>query len=747
LRGLLGLPILGPPNTNTLKKLTLLFPILFSVFPGYGQTTQNQHSGWALYTDSISGFSISLPEVPTVKRQEVPTPQLEGAKTQQKLAIATDAAAGINYILLTSDMPLGYFVEDKEVAFNDVLQRLSGQGSDFSEALTIYEEGIEGRYFTGLLKNITYVRGWYFIRGNRSFMFLQQGPNKEPIGDDFFIESLQFLPIKAATLVPDTLSNYALKRFGKFKVSHEDGYAYVAKSTNLMAQNPNSCGSYLAELAELSPYFNVLSLDTFYSNYTNALVGWTDSLITDEAITVDGKPGREAWIYSNSNKSTSRLRFWIDNSNLVSIYAFCSAEEHRSATQEAFFTSFKRLPNAPLFDIYASKAERLLDNLASSDTATQKAALRALDFYEFDSTEVGLLHSAAQKNWPDDTTTAGTRGQLINHIEVLGRSESIPALSAIYMDETVPNTLRNHALAAIQSLGDSAILAYNELFLSNPPNSTGYYYQYFAPYFDSLPFAASQFERMLPLLQDEDLSAGVLDVADRLMTKDSAQYYPLVFDAMPKLTANAVAEATMQRDSSLSGSYYSASLYQYLALLNHFPNYAVISPFTTVLMDTINDSYTIASAIGLRLKSNLAVPKASLDHCFNDKYSRYQTMKNCYETGNEKLIPKAYKTAEGIAHTLFAEFFGYDEEYPDAVKTIGTLVVDGKTYYALQAEYEWDDSFNYFGVCGPIDKKNPLAALINAKCDSAWDETSKDWKAQAELLIATLEENGWPWEE
>jgi len=297
-------------------------------------------------------------------------------------------------------------------------------------------------------------------------------------------------------------------------------------------------------------------------------------------------------------------------------------------------------------------------------------------------------------------------------------------------------------------LGDSAFLAYNELFLGNPPDSAGYYYQYFAPYFDSLPFAASQFERMLPLLEDKTLRAGVLDVADRLMTKDSAQYYPLVFDAMPKLTANAVAEATTERDSAKGDMYYySASLYQYLALLSHFPKHAVIDPFTTILMDTIIDSYTIASAIGLRLKSNLEVPKASLAHCFNDKYSRYQILKSCFITGNEKLIPKAYKSAEGVAHTLFAEFFGYDEEYPDAVKTIGTLVVAGKTYYALQAEYAWDDSFNYFGVCGPIDKKNPFAALTNAKCDSAWDETSQDWKAQAEALISTLEENGWPWEE
>ena len=676
------------------------------------------------------------------------SPELDGAKVPQKMAFAADVDAGINYMILTSDMPLGYFIEDKSESFRSVFERIGQQGSDFSEPITINKDGIEGRYFTGLLQGMYYVRSWYFIRGNRAYFFLVQNSTTEPLADDYFIESLEFTPLKPAVLVPDTVGNYALTHFGKFSITNDEAYLFIAKTTNVIAQNPFSGGSYLTELAELEPYFNVLSLDTFYSNYVDGLVGWSDSLISDNPITVNGKPGREVWIYSITNQSTSRGRFWIDNNNLISIHAYCADEENGSAVQETFFNSFSRLPNSPTFDIFASKAVMLLEDIGSTDTNVQKAAFRALDYYEFDTTEVPLLHAAVQKTWPDDNSVNGIRGQLIDHIEYFELASSIPVLTSLYNDEALPTKLRNHALLALRALGDSGITAYAELFLNTPPDSTQYYYQYFSPFYDSLPFAATQFERMLPLINDKTLGAGVLSLADRLMTKDSAAYYPMVYAAMPTLTANAIAEATMERDSANAETYYySATLSQLSEVLGHFAGYPVIDPFTTILMDESIDEYTVSDAIKLRLKSKLNVPKEALARCFKDIYSRYPTLEACYQTGNEKLIPKEYKSAEGVAHAMFTEYFGYDDEYPDKIKTVGTLDIDGQTYYALQAEYEWDDSFNYFGVCGPIDKKNPLAALKGAKCNSDWDDTQTDWKTQAQLLIETLAEDGWPWEE
>lgn len=678
----------------------------------------------------------------------MPAPELEGATMPQKLAFATDNESNINYLMLTSDMPIGYYVQDREASFNGIFERLSAQGTNFTIGETIYSDSIEGRYFTGVLKGDSFVRSWYFIRGNRSIYFLQQNLSKEPITDDYFIKTLKFLPIKPAKLVADTLANYAFKRFGKFKVIEDDeSVNFIEKTTSIMVQNPYSAGTYLAEFNQLTPYFNVLNLDSFYTNYSQALVGWSDSLISETTITVDGKPGREIWVYSGLNKSKSRHRFWIDNTDFVTVYAFCADEEYGTAPQEAFFSSFKRLPNSPVFDIYASKAEKLLNNLSNEDTSLQKAAFRALDYYEFDSTEAPLLHIAVQKPWPDDTIVQGIRGQLIDYIEILGRNESIPVLAALYQDQTVPNDLRNQALLAIQELGDSGITTFCNLFIANPPDSVAYYHAYFSPFFDSLSFAATQFERLLPLMDDKILDAGVLDLADRLMTKDSATYYPLVYAALPTLTANAIAEANMEVDSINAEYYYSASLTQLFVVLGHFAGYPVIDPFTTILMNDSLSEYIVADAIKLRLKSKLAVPQKALARCFSDNYSRFHTVGACYQTGNEKLIPKFYKTAEGIAQTMFMEYFNYSDEYPDKVKTIGTIEVDGETYYALQAEFEWDENFNYFGVCGPINKKNPLAALKTAKCNSDWESTQTDWKAQAKLITATLQEEGWPWED
>jgi hypothetical protein len=740
--------ILGAFKLSPLKKVATLLLLVFSVFNIHSQTSSDLRLGWKNYTDSISGFTIQLPEKPTIKKQEMSSPELEGAKVPQKIAFAADIDAGINYMILTSDMPLGYFIEDKNESFRSVFERIVQQGSDFSEVTTIFKDGIEGRYFTGLLQGKYFVRSWYFIRGNRAYYFLVQNSNTAPLTDDYFIESLSFIPLKPAVLVPDTVDNYALTHFGKFNITNDEAYLFISKTTNILAQNPFSGGSYLTELAELEPYFNVLSLDTFYANFVDGLVGWSDSLISDVPVEMNGKPGREVLIYSLTNQSTSRGRFWIDNNNLISIHAYCADEENGSEVQETFFNSFTRLPNAPTFDIFASKAVMLLEDVGSTDTTIQIAAFRALDYYEFDSTEVPLLHAAVQKSWPDDRDENGIRGQLIDHIEYFEMASSIPVLTSIYLDKALPTKLRNHALLAIPALGDSGIVAYTELFLTTPPDSAQYYYQYFSPFYDSLPFAATQFERMLPLINDKTLGAGVLAVADRLMTKDSATYYPMVYAAMPTLTANAITEATMERDSANAETYYfSATLSQLIEVLGHFAGYPVIDPFTTILMDESIDEYTVSDAIKLRLKSKLKVPKEALERCFKDIYSRYPTLESCYQTGNEKLIPKEYKSAEGVAHAMFTEYFGYDDEYPDKVKTVGTLDINGQTYYALQAEYTWDGSFNYFGVCGPIDKKYPLAALKDAKCNSEWDDTQSDWKTQAQLLIETLAEDGWPWEE
>ncbi len=418
--------------------LTALILLLLSVL---GATAQKD---WSVYEDEVGAFSVKVPVTPIKNGREV-IEVVEGEEVtfNIQMYISTDLVNQVNYIMAYHDFPLGYFLEDKETGFQETLEEIRQLHKVISKPDTIFHQGFEGRKIEFLIEDKFYCELRFYIRGNRVYKQIKQYLRKSSVRteSDLFFESLHFSPFNHPDFIDLNPENesFSLKVFEEYKEVYEpvlDDQSYIDDVHTIYSVNPNSGGVFSLEYGKLGKYFNVLNVDTFYTNYLQAVKMWSDSVISNDSTSIDGVYGREVVLFNPYNENYSRIKFWIDGKYTYHMAGALGKEELYNSASNMFFSSISNPSGIDsLGFIYSSKSTELLNNLNSDDSLEFAMAKGALSYYEFEKSDIKSLVKRIQLPHDDDTLYSGIRTQLISSIAYLDPNEMYKSFPAVYLNE------------------------------------------------------------------------------------------------------------------------------------------------------------------------------------------------------------------------------------------------------------------------------------------------------------------------
>jgi uncharacterized protein YbaP (TraB family) len=700
---------------------------------------------WITYKNPQAAFSVSVPVQPQAIDREVANPNTKvGTPYMLHLYVATDTKNMVNYLMRYNDMPAGMYMQDREAAFESMFTSLKTMGTIMGKPLKIMKDGFEGRSATMNVKGY-YAEVKMYMRGNRQYMLLRQNSTANPITiTDNFFESFKFLPYEEApayTYKPADES-YSLSMFTEPKVITNNNYdGYLQNSVIAMSTNPSSGAVYFAEQARLSPYFKAGHVDSVYSKITKNLMERTDTLLKVDTITSTGAKGREFITFNKNTNEKRRHRLFVDNGTMIYLTGFMNADETFSAASNRFFTSYAPLKKSPAFDLGSSKSRMILQDLQSTDTLTTEKALGALKYYDFEQTDLPLIYTALKKPYADDTLERGTRYQLIKLLTKTHDDATLGELSNLYRSNSSNDTTRLTVLNYLTEIDhQKGYDAYLDLLTKGPYIKTVDNYQAFSSLQDSLAYAATNFERLVPLLQHTPYRYQVLSLANDLLNDEKHPQYeqPVKSHYKALMQFRDRDLNTYLTDTSLTS--YNTGVFYYLQLMKKLPGDPEADQFTAAIIKKGSEEPRLLNAVQTRIANRLPVALPVINTLLDSLYTRFEVMEAYSNVNQLSRVPAKYRTPAEFGRVCMYNYVGGNsdsEEYPQKISLLGPVLYKESTYYAYQfTDPNDEEQRKQICVYKPAKTAPGKLDFEDYHCYSAWETKKVNWQLQAQKLIA-----------
>ncbi|WP_293307838.1 TraB/GumN family protein [Pedobacter sp. UBA5917] len=709
-----------------------------------GDAISSKSSNWADYKHAVGAFSLKIPMQPEELIKEVPNPSFPASPYVMNVYTMLDKVKNISYLFKYNDFPEGMYVSDKETVFNGTIKQMQKSGGKITgEVKTIFKEGLEGREVEMLMQG-TYVKIQVFLRGNRTYLLMMQnGVSADKLNGDDFFGAFKPEKYQEGNINPYQVEDLKVFTPGKpveaEAAAEKDHTSILSNNKTYYSLNRNSGSLYAFETGNLSKYAKILKVDSFYLKIVEGIKKETDTIRKTEDVMM-GKSKAKIFTYTDSAAGLERkVKIWINDNRFHYMGVMCTKEELESKLTDAFFNQSTLTAASKPFDITASKAKMLFDDLKSKDSLVFNPAFGALSYYEFDKTEIPLITAALKLKYADDTTTNGVRVRLIRWLSVLQKQKSVPTLKELFADLKNPDILRARALAEVVGVDSTQYGWYLKSLSDNKALNLQNYWTIFKPLNDSLAFVSKNFDQVLALKNKSRYRANVLDVvSDMLNEKNRAKYLAQVKSNRDKITATALTDLntyltdTENRDPS--------SIYAYLNILPALDLPNLTDVFTQkIIADSL--SYITTQAVGTRIKANLPIDQKLLDAQLDSLSTRYDILSAFDDVKKLDKVPAKYKKHDEIAKLMLYNYLGEENDYPQTITLLDKIEVNGKNYYAFEFVYAGEEEKKTFiGVCGSFDPKSDKITLKEYNCYSDFEVKSDDWLTQAKALIKALEE-------
>lgn len=706
---------------------------------------------WENFSDEKAAFSILLPDKPTEFTKEVPNPL---AKQETPYLInffmVSDKSTMTLYLIAYNDHPPGYYLEDRDFAFKNIQNELKNIGSLAKPIDTVWLDGIEGRQFDILTNEGYFIRGRVFIRGNRIYKLLKQNmlAGEKTLIEDDFMPSFSFTPYKNATLksYEPKGENFAANQFSNSRIvidSVSDFESIITTGTICYTTNPNSGGVYLVEHDDLSDFFYVQNIDTFYSEYIRNLKNWNDSIVRIDSINIDGNYGKEVLLENKHDKTLARFRFWIDNKKFYFISGHLGKDEIYSEVSNNFFNSFRKTAPNKFFDIYKSKTRQVLDGLLSADTAEYAKSFGALEFYDFTDDDLPLLTEAIFRTYSDDSAYNGARCKIIESIGYLKKEESLKTFQKLYKQINTSDNIKSKLLNTILQYDDDKSLAlFLNLFMNTPPVSPSDTWQLFLPFNDSIELAYQYYDRLLLLFDNPSYRSDILNLSIGLAMSDNLLYIEKVKLNYDLLTREAMNDIeTFKEKIKTDEYYYQPDLDNYLQLMQLIKGKEINDTFTKAFFEKEIPDYLKSSAISARIVNKLKSDKKEINRLLDSIEYRYTIMEAYDKIGLLMKVPEKYRSKEEIAKLSLRNYLIYEDDYPEEIKVTGTIGKTDSIVYVLKMTYKYDgEKEEYIGISGYFSENESNFRLSDISAVTNWEKYNEDWEKKAKELLPLLTE-------
>jgi uncharacterized protein YbaP (TraB family) len=703
---------------------------------------------WEEVENPAGAYSILFPKGKVIDNsQTVDNPLGEDEEPYNiKLYLATDVEQKMNYLLRYNDQPLGYYLQNENASLEEFKNLFEGRGKIIGDLKPITIEGYEGFEFEALLNDKFHTVGRFFFRGNRIYLLLAQKTEVDSKADasKFFnsFKLKEYKPTKFDSVVKvnnDTYSFSFPKQQKKVNINEYDATMEIGENNVYYAYSEQSGGAYLVDHSILNEYFKIETLDKFYDQYIENIKEWNDTIVKNEKIVIDGLPAREVFYKNPENKIIQKLQFLLDNNNLFILQAYLGEEEMKIGSETEFFKSFKKLKQGKEFDVYASKASKLLRSLQSKDSIIFEKAYGAFNYYIFDKSERALLEKALAKKYKDDTLYDGVKNKIIKELGTVGNEGTLKLLEKMYLNKSTENVQKLAILEAIPELKTTqAYATYFDLLNNYPPQRNKDIPFYVVDHIgDSLVDFSSNVDKIVPLLAKEIYRDEVVSYFKNKLFYDSLNSDKVKLYA-PQILKNVQVDAKRYADSINREKYEYVNYMLLNSYIDIIDSLKIVNPQTEEALKTLytineKDNWIKSRALFTAVKLNIDVDKSIIQKSFNDLYSRFEIIEVFIKSGKTEEIPKEYIAPEAFAKLSLYNNIGYYDGYPDYMEMLGTIKQNEKDYFVYSYSYSTDEETKYLGISE--NKEVNLKKFEQNTSYFDWDEVEENWEEQAKQLL------------
>jgi len=706
-------------------------------------------ANWVTFKDDVGAFSVNMPSSPQKIEKEV---AIKADRIVHiNMYVSVDSVNYTTYLVRYNNFPIGMYLKDKETAFNNLISEFKGK-AELTQPVKIWQDGFEGREAKAVLPHGYNAIMRFIARGNRIYLLLKTITKTEMekgSGNDAFFNSFKLLPYKETEYYDYTndSANFKIKMVAKPSVkpdSVDSNTSFLKKNVAAFATDPNSGALYDFEYSKISPYYRANNTDTLSKYLLNNLKHYDDTILRADSILIGGLKAREMLILNKTTQSESRVRLIINGGYVYFMLCYADSASLYSKAGNTFFNSFEALHQANAIDLSSSKADKIYNDLASSDTMVYKSALGALSYYDFKKNELPCIYKAIQRDYPDDTSEAGARQKLLKKLRHVNSDSTVAVLSALYVTLKNKDDLKGTILSEIPDIDKkNGYDIYFKLLTTQPPLNVTESYGTFAPLVDSIKYAAAHFQEILPFVKYDNLRSGVMRVAKNIAFDKMPEYNKMLaanYEQIMAFAPNDAAKYIKNKDNSNSN--FSSSMYSYMQLAGKIKNAAVNDWFTAFYIKNDHDGIYLPDAIAARVYNNLPNNPVLVNKFLDSMGTRYNLMEAYNDAKLLSRVPLKYRSQSEFAKLcLYQEIIDDDDDNgaPEKLSLLGSIVDKGSVYYVFDfMQTEREEGKKFIGITGPYKPGSAKLDFSRYYAYSEYAEVKANWKKQAQALIKPL---------
>ncbi len=697
-----------------------------------------------LYEDLKGGFSTYFPKTYKDISQETANPYDEGGDPFFIYAKnAFHKPSETNYLLRYNDFPSGYYLEDEKAAIEGYIETLlergfivndrsvkTRNGVTYNELLVTFQENFEGKMEI-------------YFRGNRMYLLfaLKDTQKGGPLpAEDPFFNQFQYQPLleEIFVTVKDSVHqiNFRIPEGYKVNPIEDAADSEIEKSRLYFGRNDATGGAYVLNTARFKKYATLKSLESYCDSiialsYKDA----NDTIVSKKIHQIHKVPFHT---YSLKNERTNIekiISVGIAHEYIVVLQAYVGKEETNFKHYNLFFNGVE-FPDAPKFDVFASKTAQLLKDLKNKDEIIFTQAKEALNYYLFDENDADKMLDALNHTYLDEDEENSIKEYLISGLHSLPLTrKQFERFKAYFLDAKTHDTYKVAFLAYYSwkdGHGDSFFPLLKTLPLKAPEL-----------YLDEVlsTLELDQLDRpeivseLYSLLPRPDLRKAILTrfsqktFADSTFTQRLRPHYDeLIFYFSEDLQ---VYKELLKPEDKFDDRYF--LLFQYLNLFENFTKEEMLSFQLQLnrifeLNDTSN--WLRVRLLLLYLQKGIPLPDRILNEQLLDKYSRFEVMEALIEAGQTDRIPPQYFQEEDFTE-LSAYYYTLEAlGIPDRLEIAGRFHHNDKDYLAYKATLG-DEYYYLFTESQRADRED--FKLNSTYFD--YDGQTDDWEERGKELI------------
>lgn len=605
------------------------------------------------YVNKTKAYQLTLPAPPQSAAELIGNAD---STIKSETFFSIDPASGTYFFFGTNESAPGYFIVNDSLILSQIQQTQIEKMKIKSIDSSYMQNGYKNLVIGGLMLSADLMmKAQFRFRGNRWYALVvvyDSSKDQSPI-QQFFdsFSTLDYAKINWTTQASEDslFHTWAPSKFSSASLAAGELNRYTYHSFDSTRGD-----SYTMILENFDKYLWYNNDSTFWASMIKPKKS-TDRLLSKKKVQNGTANGYEYLIQEEGSSNVKRVRMLLNGDRMFSLITIQDLQEINNDNNNQFFETFRvdRTSSGP--GLFISKAELLLNDIASENLETADKAREYLSQATFTKDNLQLLQQTLLLNFTEGSNIGNTqlKRQLSRIIINLEDSSSFHFARNNYpvADDTTRNELLNIMVSFPTQ--ENFIILKNILKTYTPRVKPDNYFS--TGFTDSVEIAAIILPDLLPLLKDTVMAPSIIAITKTVLEKGLIKK-ALLSSYEPELL-------------HLSKKYYNA--------LEKYPDdyrfvdydlQELIAKLNTVSSNAMLQNWSNCNQIFLRyfsviflLQNNQPIKANAVQALAENKITRISLYDSLKTYKKLSLFPAKYATQQSFAESLV--FNADDDEY------------------------------------------------------------------------------------